>query len=100
MGIAKTPTIQDNNPICIRPAPNTFKPKEYLFESPHGAPYNYGSAAPLMVPAVNSVGIQKSVSIHTLQHSFAPHYTNQGVHIRYRNLRETQSPLDYMEIWK
>ncbi|NLE89947.1 MAG: phage integrase family protein [Dehalococcoidales bacterium] len=97
MSIANTPAIQEDNPVCFRTA-RTFKPREYLFESPHGAPYKNGDAAHIMEPAVNRAGLQKSVSIHTFQHSFAARYTCQGVHIRYRHLLEIRSPLDDMEI--
>ena len=97
MNIANTPAIHEDNPVCIRTT-RTYKPREYLFESPHSAPYNTGDAAHIMEPAVNRVGLQKSVSIHTFQHSFAARYTCQGVHIRYRHLLEIRSPLDDMEI--
>ena len=96
-----------------------YQPSEYLFEGQKGGKYSNSSAAQVLKRAVQKAGISKSVTLHTLRHSYATHLTNNGVNIQYlqeilghkspkttmiythlsgKNIRSIRSPLDDMDI--
>lgn len=92
-----------------------YKPKIYLFEGQNGGQYSCRSAQQVFRNALLKAKINKSVSIHSLRHSFATHLLEQGTDIRFiqellghndikttliytevtdKNIRKIISPLD------
>src|SRR5690606_33134327 len=96
-----------------------YQPSEYLFEGQKGGKYSNSSAAQVLKRAVQKAGISKSVTLHTLRHSYATHLINNGVNIQYlqeilghkspkttmiythlsgKDIRSIRSPLDDMDV--
>ncbi len=69
--------------IDLRTYYKSFRPKDLLFEGPHGEPYSETSVSKIVKRAAQKVGINKSVSPHTLRHSFATHLLENGTDLRY-----------------
>lgn len=61
----------------------TYKPKDYLFEGQEGELYSASSAQNILKKAVTKANINKTVTLHTLRHSFATHLLENGTDIRY-----------------
>jgi integrase/recombinase XerD len=60
-----------------------YKPKKWLFEGQSGGKYSGQSISKILHKAVESSGLKKHVTPHTLRHSFATHLLEQGVDLRY-----------------
>ncbi|WP_298766909.1 tyrosine-type recombinase/integrase [uncultured Polaribacter sp.] len=61
----------------------TYSPKQYFIESPKGGRYSSGSIRAFLKKSVKLSGITKTVTPHTLRHSYATHMLEQGIGIRH-----------------
>ncbi len=59
-------------------------PVKYIFEGPQpGTPYSAKSMQKIFQMARNKAGIHKTLTFHSLRHSFATHLLEKGVDIKY-----------------
>jgi integrase/recombinase XerD len=96
-----------------------YKPKVYVFEGQSGGKYSARSIAKVLENAVTKSGVKKTVTLHTLRHSYATHVMDAGTELRYiqeilghsspkttmiythvssRRIGEIRSPLDDLSI--
>ena len=68
--------------VDLRSYYTSWKPKNYLFESPTDTPYSATSIANILKRAAKKANIKKNVTPHTLRHSFATHLLEIGTDIR------------------
>jgi site-specific recombinase XerD len=68
---------------ALRSYYKTYRPRNYLFEGANGARYTSSSAAKVLQRAASKAGISRSITLHTLRHSYATHLTNKGINIQY-----------------
>lgn len=62
---------------------NTYKPKTYFIENPKGGQYSPQSIRSFLKKSLKLAGITKTVTPHTLRHSYATHMLEQGIGIRH-----------------
>jgi integrase/recombinase XerD len=101
---------------------SNIKPTNYLFEGPiKGQPYSIRSAQQIFSDARKKAGILKTLSFHSLRHSFATHLLEKGIdvifikdilghfdlrtterylHVRRDVLINIESPLDALYVQK
>ena len=60
-----------------------WKPKRMLFEGQDGGPYSAQSLRMVFLAAKKKAGIGRSLTLHSLRHSFATHLLERGTDIRY-----------------
>lgn len=58
-----------------------YRPKEFLFEGKYGGKYSVRSAQAIFKNAMTKSGINKTVGIHALRHSYATHLLEYGTDI-------------------
>lgn len=59
------------------------QPTDWLFESPDGNRYSATSVRKILRRSAKCAGINKSITPHTLRHSFATHLLEAGTDLRY-----------------
>ncbi|HEY6913223.1 MAG TPA: site-specific tyrosine recombinase/integron integrase [Paludibacter sp.] len=77
-------TLLSNTALeILRKYVKEYKPKEWLFEGAKGEKYSTSSIQANLKIAVEKAGLKKSITVHTLRHSFATHLLEAGTDIRY-----------------
>lgn len=75
--------LSDKTLALLRGYYKSYRPKDYLFAGQYGEAYSQGSCRKILINALKGTGIKKSVTLHTLRHSFATHLLESGTDLRY-----------------
>jgi len=79
--------------LIMREYYRVYTPKIYLFEGSNGGPYSSRAVQNVVKIAALRAGIAKSITPHSLRHSFATHLLENGTDLRYiQNLLGHNSP--------
>lgn len=94
-----------------------YRPKTFLFEGQYGGRYSSRSVQMIFKKALSRAGVNKTVGVHGLRHSFATHLLENGTdikfiqellghndikttlrytHVSQKSLRKVKSPLDML----
>ena len=76
-------TIAESAFPLIKNYYKTYKPKLYFIENPKGGKYSPQSIRSFLKKSLQLAGITKTVTPHTLRHSYATHMLEQGIGIRH-----------------
>jgi integrase/recombinase XerD len=75
-----------------------YRPNEYLFEGQKGGPYTKTSMRAILRRAAKKAGVNKKITAHTLRHSMATHWLNNGLSTRHvqellghKNIKTTEA---------
>ncbi len=69
--------------LLLRQYYRQYRPTRFLFEGASGGKYSATSLRKIFYRALQSSGIKKKASLHTLRHSFATHLLERGTDLRY-----------------
>ena len=75
------PLAQSILPV-LRTYYTEYKPRNYLFEGPKSSRYSSSSFNAVLKKAAKKAKVEKSISAHTLRHSYATHLLEQGTDVR------------------
>jgi site-specific recombinase XerD len=76
-------TIADSAFPLIKNYYKTYKPKVFFIENPKGGKYSPQSVRSFLKKSLRLAEISKTVTPHTLRHSYATHMLEQGIGIRH-----------------
>jgi len=111
-------TLAENVLLLLREYYKQYRPRYYLFEGQKGSKYSSASVGKVIKMGLKTCGIDKSITAHSLRHSYATHLHASGIDIRHLqellghknvkttaiythitndSLRNIKSPLDFTD---